>query len=607
MKKILLGIMMAAGLTAAAQSMFDGETLYGWNNYPYNSLWHVPGRAFGQAIRVSADNLKELQGCKITGLAVANGKPMGSSGATEFDITLFTGGSEINTDDYSIPGTTEWQGQMDLTKPFEYKVYPLPTPIEVTESTEPFFAGYYCYSDTSKCASCILDRKYHEEGQGWGFIGFSNDIGGAPMWSDWSRSYGYGCIRLVVEGTGMPANKVSVRSYNIPSYSAPGSEIEVKFAITNNAYNEVSDVTLKYWVGDQELSQKFEFENPLLFNYYTDDQTLKLTLPETESKNLRLDFEVAAINGEAVNQADEEARTFGGSILVIDPTKGVERAVVVEEATGTWCGWCPRGIVGLDKMAAEFPETFIPIAVHINDAMSANSYSSLSSLTGGGAPSSLVNRDKETFGIVDPNYDDLKAAYEKAQAIPSFVSVKLTNVEQPEGKKRLNLTTEVMPVMDIDAQYLLAYVITEDQVGPYMQVNSYSGYTGQMDGWGDKEGYVETMYDHVARYIKTFNGVKESLPSEMKAGETYTHETYISTSAVSNLANCCVIALVINSQNGIIENACSVKVGADSAIPTIETTSDPAQWYDLQGRPVTTPSHGIFIKKQGNSTEKIKL
>ena len=46
-----------------------------------------------------------------------------------------------------------------------------------------------------------------------------------------------------------------------------------------------------------------------------------------------------------------------------------EKRVFGEEATGTWCGWCPRGIVAMDYMAATYPDTWIGVAVHNSDPM----------------------------------------------------------------------------------------------------------------------------------------------------------------------------------------------------------------------------------------------
>ena len=59
---------------------------------------------------------------------------------------------------------------------------------------------------------------------------------------------------------------------------------------------------------------------------------------------------------------DDEADAYAGNNIDYTNVK-VKGSVpkqrfVVEEGTGTWCGWCPRGIVAFRHMAEKYPETF---------------------------------------------------------------------------------------------------------------------------------------------------------------------------------------------------------------------------------------------------------
>ena len=58
------------------------------------------------------------------------------------------------------------------------------------------------------------------------------------------------------------------------------------------------------------------------------------------------------VNGAASDDdsSDDDAST------TVDPTApGLNKMVVVEEATGTWCGWCPRGAVWMEYMQETYP------------------------------------------------------------------------------------------------------------------------------------------------------------------------------------------------------------------------------------------------------------
>ncbi len=45
------------------------------------------------------------------------------------------------------------------------------------------------------------------------------------------------------------------------------------------------------------------------------------------------------------------------------------KKVILEDFTGTWCGWCPEGTVIIDNLLAANPSTFIPVASHNGDAL----------------------------------------------------------------------------------------------------------------------------------------------------------------------------------------------------------------------------------------------
>ena len=63
------------------------------------------------------------------------------------------------------------------------------------------------------------------------------------------------------------------------------------------------------------------------------------------------------------------------SLLMLSATATVSNAqttvkkVVLEDFTGTWCGWCPEGTVVIEGLLAANPTSFIPIASHNGDAL----------------------------------------------------------------------------------------------------------------------------------------------------------------------------------------------------------------------------------------------
>lgn len=90
---------------------------------------------------------------------------------------------------------------------------------------------------------------------------------------------------------------------------------------------------------------------------------------------------------------------FTLSCLCLSLTAGAqtafERRVVVEELTGTRCGWCPRGLAGMAKLRQQFGDRFIGIAVHnydTNDPMNNRPYAATKLFDGRGAPTCTLDR-----------------------------------------------------------------------------------------------------------------------------------------------------------------------------------------------------------------------
>ncbi len=73
--------------------------------------------------------------------------------------------------------------------------------------------------------------------------------------------------------------------------------------------------------------------------------------------------------GQTQNTSDDTLLT-NVSVVVPAPNK----LVIGEEATGTWCGWCPRGAVALNWMDKDYEGFWQGIAVHNGDPMTDATY-----------------------------------------------------------------------------------------------------------------------------------------------------------------------------------------------------------------------------------------
>ena len=197
--------------------------------------------------------------------------------------------------------------------------------------------------------------------------------------------------------------------------------------------------------------------------------------------------------------------TITSQINAIIPAPG--KLVVGEEATGTWCGWCPRGAVALNWMDHDYEGYWQGIAVHNGDPMTDAAYDAAMPVSG--YPSGIVDRGPD----IDPSA--FKQDFLQRIVIPPNGII--TNGAEITGNTlRVSLTLDVQNY--IQGSYKLACVLVEDSVtgsGPnWYQANYYSGGASLVDvdgtDWSTMPGNVPDymmIYRHVARGVApTFNG-----------------------------------------------------------------------------------------------------
>jgi len=196
-------------------------------------------------------------------------------------------------------------------------------------------------------------------------------------------------------------------------------------------------------------------------------------------------------------------------ITAITPAAG--KFVIGEEATGTWCQWCPRGAVALNWMDHDYEGYWQGIAVHNGDPMADPDYDNGMAPYIGGYPSGLVDRGPD----IDPS--DFKQDFLQRIVIPP--SGIITNGAELNGSVlSVSLTVEFQTA--VSGNYKLACVIVEDSVTgttpDYYQANAYSGGGAgplvDVDGtdWANMPSNVpanQMVYRHVGRSIKpSFTG-----------------------------------------------------------------------------------------------------
>lgn len=235
-----------------------------------------------------------------------------------------------------------------------------------------------------------------------------------------------------------------------------------------------------------------------------------------------------------------------------------KKVVLVEEGTGTWCQWCPRGDIYGRTLAKDYPGDALFIAIHEGDPMENQEYFQASGLTG--LPNG--NIDRTFVSGLDP-FNELPSdmAQQLALIPPAAISVSTT---WNDATREMTMTVTAEFAEDLDGDYRLAAIVVEDGVtGPspsYDQSNSYSGGgNGPMGGYEDLPSPVsasQMVYNHVGRYLAGgYMGDSGSLPPAIMDGETKEYTYNYTLPNNYNEEYVYVVGVLINASNGRVLNA----------------------------------------------------
>lgn len=200
----------------------------------------------------------------------------------------------------------------------------------------------------------------------------------------------------------------------------------------------------------------------------------------------------------ADDDTSDDAKT-----LTIDPVIPAPGKIVLsEEGTGTWCQWCPRGAVNMERMEDYFHGYWAGVAVHNGDPMQNDDYASGLADYVTGYPSALVDRGS----MIDPSQMEIEFLKNIVIA-PTGVVTNSATYDNTTGA--LEISAKIDWKAAVEGDWKIACVLTENTVtgsdAAYDQANAYSGGdNGPMGGYEMLPNPVpadEMEYNHVGRRI----------------------------------------------------------------------------------------------------------
>lgn len=336
-------------------------------------------------------------------------------------------------------------------------------------------------------------------------------------------------------------------------YAVAQENLVLSGTVINRGLNTVTDMEVTWTSGSETKTQTLTGLNIQPFEAYTFDHPDGFVVPATGDHSVTMTVGMLNNNADA-NPGDNSMTADVTGLSFLPPRK-----VVAEEATGTWCGWCPRGAVGLETMEATYPNSFVGIAVHNGDPMVVAEYDD--NIGVGGYPSGHVDR---SFLDINPSADNLNQLYQTRMATAPLASVEVNYVYEPTTREVTITVSSKFAAAIANGDYRFNAVITQDNVtgteDGWEQTNYYAGGgNGPMGGYENLPDPVpaeDMVYNHVARDILGgYYGSPGSVPATIAVDEEFSFEYTYTIPEEHWFADYNVVGFLIDNATGEIVNA----------------------------------------------------
>lgn len=355
-----------------------------------------------------------------------------------------------------------------------------------------------------------------------------------------------------ISGT-QPTIDPKLHSVAIPAFASPDGSREITGEVKNYGSAAITSYDITWTDGTDSYTHTFTAAIPSGGSHsFTHPDQVKVAAGSTA--NITVTVEVAGDEDLTNNSLDGESEGF-----IFVPSK----AVVGEEATGTWCGWCPRGHVFMEYMEDTYGDEWIGIAVHNSDPMTITEYDNWMGGKIGGYPSGLVNRD-----AVEADPTEFEARF--LEEIQDFGYANIQVMPLIDSDDKVTIKVRMHFATEMSANLRLVLMIVEDGLtgttSSWNQTNYYSfqsqniALSGAGHNWQTEPNPVpaaDMVYNDVAReLLNGVNGDDDMFTAAVSENDIIRHELEIAQwDADFNKDNSRIVAMLIDENTDKIINA----------------------------------------------------
>lgn len=422
------------------------------------------------------------------------------------------------------------------------------------------------------------------------------------------------------------------------------------FYITNNSAKPITQLTYSISVdGVNGAEKSLDLSSPI---EPMETASIPYTTAFEDDGVHTVELNISKVNGNTNINKHSSAEY---SIIALE--KSADRVSVVEEQTGTWCEWCPRGHVALDLLNKQLGDKVVTLAGHFangesrvdpmnilgdNITSQAERFAdyglvamTLSSLLGGGGlPGAMFDRvvaadpyvgantTKGKNGTYEYGATDLVNLLKEGNPSEADFSMTASWADDKNTDIKVDLTTTFNYNRFGSFPYGVAFVLSENGMtgkgANWKQLNYYSKLAGvngasdfnnpDMAAWFKAGSYVSTTYDNVV--VQAWNplgdaAIVDKSKTDIDKGEVIPFSTTLKVNSdlIQNYNNLTLSALLVNLNSLAVVNAAKVVLGNCAAgIEDVnsEANNNVVSRYNVNGMRINGAQKGLNIVKLAN-------
>ena len=504
--------------------------------------------------------------------------------------------AEVSPEKITLPGDDRSYGQLSTT---------LAEPYVITE--EGIYVGYSLTVPTLEKGQVLSNQQQYplllspSSNRNSLYLRASKDF---LKWVAYNDKLGAAAmIYVTIEGE-FPEYSVGLKSL-ATTYAPVDKEFNLKAVITTPGAKDVSSIGYAYTIGGKSFERTLEFDTPIASDFVNSTSVDLPIAAMSELGEFSLDLNITKVNG----MDNENPKTTATADVTVLPYVPQHRPML-EEFTGTWCGWCTRGYYALETLNDLYGDAVVLAAYHDGDPMQVtDSYP----VSVDGFPSASLNRN----GTEDPYYGRANDGFgmknevleSMETAVPADISVEAVWANEDKTEIKINSTATFFEDK-ANAGYKVGYLLINNGLSgegnAWVQSNYFPSYAASYVGtelevlttWPAKVPGL--VFNDVVVDAEGMDGVEGSVPADIAFNEPYASEFSFDIAAndvIQDKDKLYVAAFIINP-NGTILNANKVKVSETTAVKAIDVNvrEISAAYYNLSGIRVAKPENGIFVK-----------